>query len=151
MSGIYVTFRDPNGYYGYSATTIEKLLGLDLYANLWPKLILLVLGTALLMFFVNRHIKSVKDKKVKYELNESNEVAVSEVTGSKINLLSHSTGGQNLFHLRAMREGSVSGPSPWLVDNSLLPVSSCHLPPTRLCPNFPFFIRTAVILDQAHL
>ena len=86
MSGIYVTFRDPNNYYGYGATTMEKLLGLDLYANLWPKLILLVLGTALLMFFINRHIKSVKDKKVKYELNESNEVAVSEVTGDYKNI-----------------------------------------------------------------
>ena len=86
MSGIYVTFRDPNNYYGYSSTTIEKLLGLDLYSNLWPKLILLVLGTALLIFFINRHIKSVKDKKVKYELNESNEVAVSEVTGDYKNI-----------------------------------------------------------------
>jgi len=81
MSGLYITFRDPNSYYGYSATTIEGVVGLDLYANLWPKLILLVLGTALLIFFVNRHIKSVQDKKVKYELNESNEVAVSEVKG----------------------------------------------------------------------
>ena len=81
MSSLYVTFRDPNNYYGYSATTMEGVMGLDLYANLWPKLILLVLGVALLIFFVNRHIKNVQDKKVKYELNESNEVEVSEVKG----------------------------------------------------------------------
>ena len=86
MSGIYVTFRDPNSYYGYAATTIEGVLGLDLYANLWPKLILFVLGTALLIFFINRHIKNVKGKKVKYELNESNEVAVSEVTADYKNI-----------------------------------------------------------------
>lgn len=81
MCSLYLTFRDPNNYYGYSATTIEGMLGLDLYSNLWPKLILLVLSTALLVFFILRHIKSVQDKKVKYELNESNEVEVSEVTG----------------------------------------------------------------------
>ncbi len=80
MSSLYLTFRDPSSYYGYSATTIEGVVGIDLYANLWPKLILLVLGTFLLIFFVNRHIKSVQEKKVKYELNESNEVAVSEIT-----------------------------------------------------------------------
>ena len=86
MSGVFVTFRDPNGYYGYSATTIEGVLGLNMYDNLLPKLILLVLGTALLIFFINRHIKSVKDKKVKYELNESSEVVVSEVTGDYKNI-----------------------------------------------------------------
>lgn len=81
MSSLYLTFRDPNGYYGYSATTIEGVAGVDLYANLWPKLILLVFGIALLIFFVNRHIKNVQEKKVKYELNESSEVTVSEVKG----------------------------------------------------------------------
>ena len=81
MSGLFVTFRDPNGYYGYAATTFEGVVGAGMYDNLWAKLVLLVLGTALLIFFVNRHIKSVQDKKVKYELNESNEVEVSEVKG----------------------------------------------------------------------
>ena len=80
MSSFFVTFRDPNNYYGYSATTIEGVLELDMYSNLWPKLILLVLSTVLLILFINRHIKSVQDKKVKYELNESNEVKVSEIT-----------------------------------------------------------------------
>lgn len=86
MSSIFVTFRDPNNYYGYVATTFEGVVGADMYSNLWPKLILLVLGTALLIFFVNRHIKSVQDKKVKYELNESNEVVVSEVKGDYKNI-----------------------------------------------------------------
>ena len=62
MSGIYVTFRDPNGYYGYASTTFEKLAGISDYANLWPKLILLVLGTTLLIFFVNRYMKNVQNK-----------------------------------------------------------------------------------------
>lgn len=80
MSGLYITFRDPNSYYGYSSTTIEGLVDLKLYVNLWPKLILLLLSILLLVFFVLKHIKGVQDKKVKYELNESNEVKVSEVT-----------------------------------------------------------------------
>lgn len=86
MSGLYVTFRDPSSYYGYAATTFEGLFGIDLYSNLWVKLVLLVLGTALLLFFVNRHIKSVQDKKVKYELNDSDEVVVSEVKGDYKNI-----------------------------------------------------------------
>lgn len=86
VGGIFVTFRDPSSYYGYSATTFEKLAGISDYANLWPKLILLVLGTALLIFFINRHIKNVQDKKVKYELNDSNEVVVSEVKGDYKNI-----------------------------------------------------------------
>lgn len=86
MGGIFVTFRDPNNYYGYAATTFEKFVGISDYANLWPKLILLVLGTALLIFFINRHIKNVQDKKVKYELNEDTEVMVSEVKGDYKNI-----------------------------------------------------------------
>lgn len=86
MSGLFVTFRDPNNYYGYSATTFEGVAGADLYSNLWPKLILLVLGTTLLVFFIIRYIKSVQCKKIKYELNEGNEVIVSEVKGDYKNI-----------------------------------------------------------------
>ena len=86
IGGVYVTFRDPNNYYGYGATTIEKLSTLDLYSNIWAKLVLLVLGTALLVFFITRYIKNLQDKKVKYELNESNEVLVSEVKGDYKNI-----------------------------------------------------------------
>ena len=81
MGGVFVTFRDANSYYGYAATTFSKFVGTKEYVNLVPQLIILVLGTALLIFFINRHIKSVQDKKVKYELNDSDEVLVSEVKG----------------------------------------------------------------------
>ena len=86
IGGIFVTFRDPNSYYGYSATTIEKMTDISNTSLLLPKLILLVLGTALLIFFIKKHIKNVNDKKVKYELNESNEVSVSEVKGDYKNI-----------------------------------------------------------------
>ena len=86
MSSLFLTFRDPNSYYGYNATTIEKMTGISDYANWIPKLVLLVLGTALLIFFINRYIKNLENKKVKYELNESNEVNVSEVKGDYKNI-----------------------------------------------------------------
>ena len=86
IGGIFATFRDPNSYYGYSATTIEKMTDISNTSLLLPKLILLVLGIALLIFFIKKHIKNVNDKKVKYELNESNEVSVSEVKGDYKNI-----------------------------------------------------------------
>ena len=80
MSGLYVTLRNPNNYYGYSLTTFEGIVGAEMYSNLWPKLVLLVLSVALLVFFILRHVKSVQNKRVKYELNESKEIEVSEVS-----------------------------------------------------------------------
>ena len=83
MGGVFITFRDPNSYYGYSATTLEGVAGISKYANLWPKLVLLILGVGLLIFFINRHMNNVQEKKVKYDLEEENnvEVTVSEVKG----------------------------------------------------------------------
>ena len=86
IGGIFVTLRDPNNYYGYAATTIEEIAGVDKFTNIWAKLIILVLGVALLIFFINRHIKNVQEKKVKYELNEDNELKVSEVKGDYKNI-----------------------------------------------------------------
>lgn len=83
IGGIFVTFKDPNNYYGTTNTTMEKFVGIEeSFANIFPKLLLLVLGVALLIFYVSRHIKSVKDKKVKYELNADNDsLVVNEVKG----------------------------------------------------------------------
>lgn len=81
MGGLYVTFRDPSNYYGYSATTFEGLTGISLSSTVWAKLAILVFGTALLIFFINRYMKNVKNKKVKYELNESDAVVATEVKG----------------------------------------------------------------------
>ena len=59
IGGIYITFRDPNGYSGYSATTIEKMTDISNTSLLLPKLILLVLGITLLIFFIKKHIKKI--------------------------------------------------------------------------------------------
>ena len=83
IGGIFVTFKDPNNYYGTTNTTMEKFVGIDEnFANVFPKLLLLVLGVALLIFYVSRHIKNAKDNKVKYELNTDNDsLVVNEVKG----------------------------------------------------------------------
>jgi len=81
IGGIFVTFRDPNNYYGYAATTFEKFVGIDEYSNLLPKIALLILGVALLIMFINRHIKDVENKKVKYDLNNNSDLLVTEIKG----------------------------------------------------------------------
>ena len=85
LSSLFATIRDPNSY---SATyvTFEEYVGVDKFVNTFPKLILLILGVALLIYFVNRHIANVENKKVKYELNEDDDLKVSEVKGNYKNI-----------------------------------------------------------------
>lgn len=81
IGGVFTTFRDPNNYYGYSAATFEDLAGIDRFTNILPQILLLVLGVVLLILFINKHIKSIEDKKVKYELNNDDELLIVEVKG----------------------------------------------------------------------
>lgn len=82
VGGIFVTFRDPNNYYGYSATTFDSFVGIDKHTNLLPQILLLILGVGLLIVFINRHIKDIENKKVKYDLNDNSELLVAEVKGN---------------------------------------------------------------------
>ena len=77
IGGLFVTLRNPSSY-STSFVTFEEFVGLDKFANTFPKLILLILGVALLIYFISKHIKDVEDKKVKYELND-NDLKISEV------------------------------------------------------------------------
>lgn len=80
IGGVFVNFVNPNTY---GTNTYEEFVGLDSkFANTFPKLLLLFAGIALLIFFVNKHIKSVEEKKVKYELNDDSELLISEVKGN---------------------------------------------------------------------
>jgi len=81
IGGIFVTFRDPNSYYT-AFTTYEAFVDIEKFSNLFPKLLLLFGGIALLIYFVNNHIKNVEEKKVKYELNGDSDVVISEVKGN---------------------------------------------------------------------
>ena len=82
IGGIGVNLRDASDYYAYSVITFDELLSIKRGTSLIPQLILLVLGVALLILFVNKHIKSVENKKVKYELNDTNEFLVPEIKGN---------------------------------------------------------------------
>lgn len=83
IGGIFVTFRDPSNYYGVSYTTFDKFVGLKTnYSNIFPKLLLLLAGIALLIFYISKYIKNVEAKKVKYELNENTDLLVTEVKGN---------------------------------------------------------------------
>lgn len=85
IGGLFVTLRDPSSY-STSFVTFEEFVGADKFANTFPKLILLILGIGLLIYFINKHIKDIEDKKVKYELNEGNDLKISEVKGNYKNI-----------------------------------------------------------------
>lgn len=80
IGGVFVSFVNPNTY---GTNTYEQFVGLESkFANTFPKLLLLLTGIALLIYFVSKHIKAVEDKKVKYELNDDSELLISEVKGT---------------------------------------------------------------------
>ncbi len=86
IGGIFLTFRDPNNYYGYGATTFEEFLKIGKNINLFPKILLLILAIGLLIYYVNNHIKSVEKKKVKYEINDNTDILIAEVKGNYKNI-----------------------------------------------------------------
>ena len=79
IGGVFVNFVNPNTGL---ATTYETFIGIETkFANTFPKLLLLFAGIALLILFVNKHIKNVEAKKVKYELSDNSELLIAEVKG----------------------------------------------------------------------
>lgn len=78
IGGIFVTFKDPNSYYSVVYTTFEEFTGAEKLSNLFPKIFLLFAACALLIYYVNRHIKNVEAKKVKYHLSKP-DLKISEV------------------------------------------------------------------------
>lgn len=78
IGGIFLTVKDPASYYGVSYTTIDKLVGLDShFANLLPKILLLVLGVGLLVWYMLSHIKAIEAGKDSYELTDTDVLLVS--------------------------------------------------------------------------
>lgn len=79
LGGVFVTFSNPNTGV---LTTYETFVGLEgQFANMFPKLLLLFAGIALLIAFVNSYIVAVENKKVKFELSDDSQVLASEVSG----------------------------------------------------------------------
>lgn len=77
ISGIFLTVKDASSYYGVSFTTIDKLVGLETHwGNIFPKILLLVVVTGLLVFYIISHIKKVEAKDVSYKLTKSDNLYV---------------------------------------------------------------------------
>ena len=84
IGGVFVNFINPSTYY---INTFEEFVGMEnKFANTFPKLLLLFAGVVLLIYFVNKYIKNVENKKVKYELSENSELLITEVKGSYKNI-----------------------------------------------------------------
>lgn len=80
IGGIFVHFINPNSYV---ISTFDQFVGLDnKFENVFPRLLLLLVGMVLLIFYVGKYIKSVEEKKVKYELSDNSELLIAEVKGS---------------------------------------------------------------------
>lgn len=85
IGGIFFTLRDPSAY-STAFITFEEFVGADKFVNVFPKLILLILGVVLLIYFINKHISNIESKKVKYDLAEDNDLKISEVKGNYKNI-----------------------------------------------------------------
>lgn len=86
IGGVFVSFVNPNTSTS-AINTYETFVGASSkFVNTFPKLLLLVSGMALLIYFVNKHIVNVENKKVKYELEDSSELLITEVKGNYKNI-----------------------------------------------------------------
>lgn len=88
IGGIFLTVKDPSNYYGVSFTTIDKLVGLDgHFTNLLPKILLLVLGIVLLVWYILSYIKKTDKEGSLYALSKSDAlyVEVKDRSGKVVN------------------------------------------------------------------
>lgn len=77
IGGVFVSFVNPNTGV---LNTFETFVGLEeQFGNMFPKLLLLFSGIALLITFVNLYVVGVEQKKIKYELSDDTELMVNEV------------------------------------------------------------------------
>ena len=77
IGGIFLTTKQGSSYYGTTYTTIDKLVGLESHwGNLFPKVLLLVVVTGLLIFYIISHIKKIEAKTVNYKLTKSDNLFV---------------------------------------------------------------------------
>ena len=84
IGGIFFTLRDSNtGQF----VTFDKFVGLESnWVNVFPRVLLLVVVTGLLIFYIVSHVKKVNDGKVNYKLTKSDNlfIEVKDRTGKVI-------------------------------------------------------------------
>ncbi len=77
MGGIFVTFKDSSSQYETAYSTFDSLAGLDgNWSLLLPKILLLIVGTGILVYYIINHIKKVEEKEVSYELTKGDSLFV---------------------------------------------------------------------------
>ena len=71
IGAIFLTLKDSSDY-EVTYITIDEFIGLDsIWGNIFPKVLLLVVVTGLLIFYILNHIKKVETKEEKYKLTKS--------------------------------------------------------------------------------
>ena len=76
IGGVFFTLRDPNSYTG-AYVTFDKFVGLESnWSNLFPRILLLVVTTGLLIFYIISHVKKVNAGKVSYKLSKSDNLFI---------------------------------------------------------------------------
>lgn len=85
VGSIFLTVRDSSSY-TFAKITLAELLDVEKYANIFPKIILFVIAVFLLIMYVLKHIKDVKEKKVTYNLKDDTDIMVTEVKGDYKNI-----------------------------------------------------------------
>ena len=89
IGGLFLTVKDSSGYYDIVYNTIDKVAGLESnFGNIFPKVLLLVVTTGLLIFYMLSHIKKAENNKNKYKLTKSDAlfVEVKDRAGKVIKL-----------------------------------------------------------------
>lgn len=77
IGGIFLTIKQSSSYYGTTYATIDKIVGLESHwGNLFPKILLLVVVTGLLIIYIISHIKKIEAKTTNYKLTKSDNLFV---------------------------------------------------------------------------
>lgn len=76
MGGVFLTLRDVNSYDALYIT-FDKFVGLESnWVNVFPRIVLLIVTTGLLVFYIISHIKKVNKGEVKYSLTKSDSLFI---------------------------------------------------------------------------
>ena len=84
IGGVFLTVKDPNSYYALTYTTIDKLVGMDgHFANVLPKVLLLVLSIGLLVWYILSYIKRTNAGREVYELSKGDVLYIDTKVNNK--------------------------------------------------------------------
>lgn len=88
LGGIFITLKDVNSQFGASYITFDKLVGISSdWSSFLFRILLLLVATGLLIFYIINHIKKVEKEEVSYVLTKSDNlfIELKDRTGKKIN------------------------------------------------------------------